>query len=84
MKHMIETMCIESSDRVTQTLLPMWDSVRGLQGGVKDLQQDVKAVVKEVAGIAEQQVRVCVCAGGGGRGHPAFRLFSLFQTTRST
>ena len=65
-KHMVETMVLESSDRVSHALVPMWDSVRGLQGGVKDLQQEVKAAVKEVAGIADQQVgRGRGCMGEG-------------------
>ena len=30
-RHMVETACSESSDRVTSALVPMWDSVKGLQ-----------------------------------------------------
>ena len=55
--HLVAYACygLTSSDALLSQV-PMWDSVKGLQGGMKDLQAEVKATVKDLAGITHQQV----------------------------
>ena len=55
-RHMVESASMDSAERVSGALVPMWESVKGLQGGVRDLQAEVKGALKEVAGVVQQQV----------------------------
>ena len=55
-RHMVESASMDSAERVSGALVPMWESVKGLQGGVRDLQAEVKGALTEVAGVVHQQV----------------------------
>ncbi len=70
-KHLIESSQLDTSERVTTALLPVWDAVRGLQGGIRELGNTQQDTQGDVTALKHALVRpwihallhmcVCVC-----------------------